>query len=176
MRSIDLQIDRWRRRAQTPAPARPTAVPYRSILPVQDQGPSHTRLICTASWSNALGSGLLPRRGAGKHTRGTDQDRALPRGSSRDGLKINTVDLSGSQADVCHCARNPDVLAERNHGVGLRADPAGKRTGYPPLSTEYDRPVGPPSCRLRPVARPSWPGLARRPALPAVRVSIRPPM
>jgi len=99
-------------------------------------------------------------------------------------LQTNTVDLSGSQAYVCHCARNPDVLAGRNHGVGLRADPADKRTGYPPPSTEYDRPVAPPSCCLRPVARPSWPpvppngagGLARRPALPAVRVRIRPPM
>jgi len=37
------------------------------------------------------------------------------------------------------------------------------------------RPVVQHSCRLRLVARPSWPGLARRPARSAVRVRIQPP-
>ncbi len=38
-----------------------------------------------------------------------------------------------------------------------RAPNGDKGTVYPPLSTEYDLPVVPPSCRLRPVARPFWP-------------------
>ncbi len=63
-----------------------------------------------------------------------------------------------------HIARPPvspkrrGILAVWSRGVGLRADPARKGAGYPPLSPDYDRPVD----------RPSWPGLARRPALSTV--------
>jgi len=45
--------------------------------------------------------------------------------------------------------------------------------GYAPLSTDDDLPVAQLSCRLRPVARPSWPELARRPALSEVRVGFQ---
>ena len=93
--------------------------------------------------------------------------------------QINTVAVRGSQAGALHSTRGPAclypvwqrILAGWNCGVGLRADPADKRTGYLPLSAGYDVPVAQLSCRLRPVARPSWPpvppnagGLARRPA------------
>ena len=89
-----------------------------------------------------------------------------------------------------------------NRGVGPRADPAQlvprmgyKGSGHLPLPTDHAvlvahllcrlrpvvqhscrlRPVVQHSCRLRLVARPSWPGLARRPARSAVRVRIQPP-
>ncbi len=77
----------------------------------------------------------------------------------------NTVDGSDSQADVFRGARNAvacapqrwGILAGWKRGVGLRADPADKRTGYLPLSAGDDVPVAQLSCRLRPVAQPSWP-------------------
>ena len=77
MRRSDLQIVRWRRRAQAPAPARPTAVPYRRISPHRDlrtrtqhQLPPDMLVSSAARWSHAPGSGLPSRSGAGKHTCG----------------------------------------------------------------------------------------------------------
>ena len=119
MRSIDLQIVRWRRSAQAPAPARPTAVLCRVIsldgdprTGASDQRAPYTLLPCAAPWSHAPGSDLLPWSGAGKHTRGrsTTPSRQCgrraawwygpgPRGSagpSLDGLKTDsTVSMYG---------------------------------------------------------------------------------
>jgi len=84
MRRIDLQTVWWRRRAQAPAPAQPTTVPCFRFSPKQDQRPPDTLLLCTAPWSHAPGSGLPPRSGAGKHTRGwldRSTPPALPRSS-----------------------------------------------------------------------------------------------
>ncbi len=84
MRRIDLQTVWWRRRAQAAAPAQPTTVPCFRFSPKQDQHPPDTLLLCTAPWSHAPGSGLPPRSGAGKHTRGwldRSTPPALPRSS-----------------------------------------------------------------------------------------------
>jgi len=49
---------------------------------------------------------------------------SMPYGSG--GLYTNTVDLSGSQADVRHGACSPVVLAGWNRSVGLRVDPPAR--------------------------------------------------
>ena len=56
-----------------------------------------------------------------------------------------------------HSARILAVLAGWNRGVGLRSDPADKRTGYPPLSPDDDVLVARPP-KFGPKKRPpSWP-------------------
>ena len=92
MGRIDLQIVRWRRRAQAPVPARPTAVPCFRFSPdgdprtgPQDQGPSGTLLPGAARWSHAPRSGLPPRSGAEKHTRGW-LDHPIPPVQSRSSM------------------------------------------------------------------------------------------
>jgi len=90
MRRIDLQIVRWRRRAQAPAPARPTAVPYRGISPdgdprtsAQEQRPPDTLLPCAARRSHAPGAHLPPRSGAEKRARWLlDDPTATPQSRS----------------------------------------------------------------------------------------------
>ena len=73
MHRIDLQIVRWRCRAQAQAPARPMAMPYRRISPhgdlrtaAQDQRPPDTLLPCAALWLQTRGSGL-PLTSRAKH-------------------------------------------------------------------------------------------------------------
>jgi len=94
MRRIDLQIVWWRRRAQALAPARPAAVPNPGFSPdgdprtgTQDQRPPDTLLPRAAPWSHALGSSLLSRSGAGKHTRGRF-DQPTPPASSRRSMVV----------------------------------------------------------------------------------------
>jgi len=127
MRRIDLQIVRWRRRAQAPAPARPTAAPYRRISPdgdprtgAQDQRPPDTLLPCAARWSLAPASGLPPGSGAGKHTCWL-LDQPTPPASSR-------RSMVGRPRTGAAARPFPGRSEDRSYG-GLTVDPgrAAKR-------------------------------------------------
>ena len=123
MRRIDLQIVRWRCRAQAPAPARSTAVSCRGIAPdgdphsgAQHQHPPDTLLPGAARWSHAPRSGLPPRSRAGKHTRGW-LDHPSPTVRSRSKMvglpKTGRRSPNGGAAARRHPLRSIDVHVVR---------------------------------------------------------------